>query len=79
MIEQLVHYVRVTLIAPEREVRKGKSKHVVSILLVVLRHVALDVATTVDLSAFEAEPDLSRNLARLARVSDLHSLLKYIV
>ena len=49
------------------------------ILLVVLRHVTLHIAAAVDLSAFEAEPDLAHCVASLARVPNLDSLLKQMV
>ncbi len=46
------------------------------ILKVVLRHMALDVATAVDLCTFKTEPNFTCGVASLARVSDLDSLLK---
>ena len=44
--------------------------------MVVFRHVALDIATAVDLRAFKTEPHFTRGVASLARVADLDSLLE---
>ena len=46
------------------------------ILKVVFRHMALDVATAVDLRAFETETHFTCGVASLARVANFYSLLE---
>ena len=46
--------------------------------MVVFRHMALHIATAVDLCTFKTEPHFTCGVASLARVADLDSLLEQI-